>query len=193
MDITTVAERLNTWFTASYDIHNEIIEAGHVGDFVDRRDAEIRSLFAPRGEAEDGWGPLDPLEPPPTVAFQAKARRRLRKRQLFRIERYATPHGDLFRAWLSGNTKNDTDSVEEVLDIIERDGAPVVVARHEACFSCHGTAVRDGATCIEVNYGGDKCIGGLHPKGGAKIEVGERRESANFAVPKDRWGPLMER
>ena len=41
--------------------------------------------------------------------------------------------------------------------------------------------------------GGERCVAGLIPRGGANIEVGARTDSARFETPKDWWIPLMER
>lgn len=196
MDRDATAARLNSWFDSEFEIHGLIIEAGHCGEYTDRISAEIKSMFAPRDafEGDLAWGPLDPVSPPPTVGFQAKARRRLGKRRLFKIETYSAPGvGGLLRAYTSENRKKSAGTVWLALDVADFEGEPRIITVHRICGNCSGTGVRDGEACTFVNFGGEECKGGLNPQGGRKTDAGARLGSARFEDPDERWLPLMER
>lgn len=194
MDFDALAQHLNSWFENEHTITLVTVDGSK--DALEQRErvnAEVVPLFAER-LAADGLGPLDPITPPLSTPFKAKLKRRLRLRRLFKIERYTAPSvGGLMRVYASGVQKGDVDGVEVVLDVVVGPDGPLIVARHVPCHRCHGTASNDGLPCEHMNYGGERCVAGLIPRGGANIEVGARTDSARFETPKDWWIPLMER
>ena len=198
IDLSTAVERLDAALDAEHDLTLKVIEAGHHGDYLEAINSQIGSLYL----TEDGWdgdAPFSafaskPLLPPESVAFQAKARRRLVERVLFKTEKYAAADvGGLVRAFIGENQKARADRPTVALDLATVGGQPRIVAVHEVCSQCNGTGSRDGGPCDFTDYGGATCVDGLKFTGGLSIDSGDLQKSAKQADPKAGWEGLMER
>ncbi len=197
MDLSTAVERLGAALTAEYELTLKTIEAGHSGDLGAPIQARIDDLFL----TEDGWDGDAPfsafqtsLRPPTTVAFQAKALKKLGQRTLFKAERYAAEDvGGIARLYVSEPKKNQAATPFFALDLALVGGDPKIVATHELCGACRGSGLRDGAACDAVDFGGFPCVKGLKFKGGLSFDAGERLESARHAEAAPGWEALMER
>ena len=193
-----VAERFEAALLAEYELRKRVIENGSWGDAKESIQAQLVSLFLTEGECDsaDPWTAFEsrPIIPPVTVAFKAKALRRLVPRVLFKTEKYsAASLGGMVRAFVGGIQKSGVDKPILALDTAIVSDQIKIVAVHEVCSRCKGTGHRDGAGCGFEDYGGSTCALGLMSKGGLAFDAGDLLESARRAEPKAGWEALMDR
>lgn len=198
MDLNAASAVLETALTTENELRAGVIESGSWGDLAGRINAELVGLYLTEDEW-DGDAPFSPFQerpllPPTTVAFKAKAKRKLAPRQLFKAEQYAAEDvGGVVRCYVGEPKKNSETEPKFALDLASVGGTPRIVAVHEVCWKCKGLGTRDGGPCDFTDYGGATCVDGLMFKGGLSFDAGDRGAGSTHSTPKTGWEALMER